>query len=187
MKRCPWCLSNDLYIKYHDDEWGVPIHDDKKHLEFLILEGAQAGLSWLTILKKRENYREAYDKFEVNKIAEYDKNKISQLLNNKGIIRNRNKINSSITNAKRFLEIQEEFGSFGNYIWSFLNFKPIINCWKEDSDVPSKTKISDIISNDLKNRGFKFVGSKTIYAHMQSTGLINDHIVSCFRYNQLIK
>ena len=187
MKRCPWCENNELYEKYHDQEWAVPVHDDKKHFELLILEGAQAGLSWITILKKRENYRKAYDNFDPIKIAKYDSTKITQLLNNQGIIRNKNKIKSSVNNAEKFLKIQEEFGSFDTYIWSFVNNKPLINSWKNDSDIPSKTIISEALSKDLKERGFKFVGSTTMYAHMQAAGLVNDHIVSCFRYNQLKK
>ncbi len=185
MKRCPWCEINELYIKYHDEEWGVPVHDDKKHFEFLILEGVQAGLSWLTILKKRDNYRKTYDNFDPVKIATYDEKKIDKLMKNPGIIKNLRKIEASINNAKRFLEVQEEFGSFDNYIWSFVNNKPVINSWKKDSEIPSKTELSDKISNDLKKKGFKFVGSTIIYAHMQAIGIVNDHIVNCFRYNKL--
>jgi len=185
MKRCPWCEINELYIKYHDEEWGVPVHDDKKHFEFLILEGVQAGLSWLTILKKRDNYRKTYDNFDPVKIATYDQKKIDQLMKNPGIIKNLRKIEASINNAQRFLEVQEEFGSFDNYIWSFVNNKSVINSWKKDSEIPSKTELSDKISNDLKKKGFKFVGSTTIYAHMQAIGIVNDHIVNCFRYNKL--
>ena len=185
MKRCPWCEINELYIKYHDEEWGVPVHDDKKHFEFLILEGVQAGLSWLTILKKRDNYRKTYDNFDPVKIATYDEKKIDKLMKNPGIIKNLRKIEASINNAKRFLEVQEEFGSFDNYIWSFVNNKPVINSWKKDSEIPSNTELSDKISNDLKKKGFKFVGSTIIYAHMQAIGIVNDHIVNCFRYNKL--
>jgi DNA-3-methyladenine glycosylase I len=187
MNRCPWCEINELYIKYHDEEWGVPVHDDNKHFEFLILEGVQAGLSWLTILKKRDNYRKAYDNFDPVKIARYDENKIEQLMKNPGIIKNRRKIEASINNAKKFLEVQEKFGSFDNYIWSFVNNKPVINSWKKDFEIPSNTELSDNISNDLKKRGFKFVGSTIIYAHIQAIGIVNDHIVDCFRYKQLIK
>ena len=187
MKRCPWCENDELYIKYHDEEWGIPVHDDKKHFEFLILEGVQAGLSWITILRKRENYRVAFDNFDPVKVAEYGDKKIDQLLNNSGIVRNRRKILASVNNAKRFLEVQKEFGSFDRYIWNFVNDKPVVNSWKSISEIPSKTKLSDEISKDLKKRGFKFVGSTIIYAHMQAIGLVNDHIVSCFRYNQLIK
>ena len=187
MKRCPWCENNELYVKYHDEEWGVPVHDDKKHFEFLILEGVQAGLSWLTILRKRENYRKVYDDFDPAKIAKYDDEKIVRLMNNSGIIRNQRKIEASVNNAQRFIEIQEEFGSFDRYIWSFVNYKPVVNSWKHISEIPSKTELSDRISRNLKKRGFKFVGSTIIYAHLQAIGIINDHIVSCFRYNELIK
>jgi len=168
-------------------EWGVPVHEDIKHFEFSILEVSQAGLNWLTVLRKRENYRKAYDNFDPKKIAKYNEKKIYQLMNNPGIIRNRKKIDSSVTNAKRFPEIQENFGSFDNYIWRFVNNKPVINSWRSDSEVPSKTELSDRISCDLKKRGFKFIGSTIIYAHMQAIGLVNDHIVNCFRYNQLLK
>ena len=187
MKRCPWCENNDLYIKYHDEEWGVPVHNDIRHFEFLILEGVQAGLSWLIVLRKRENYRKAYDNFNPVKIAKYDQKKISQLLNNQGIIRNKRKIEASINNAEKFLEIQNEYGSFDSYIWNFVKNKPIVNGWKKDSEIPSKTALSDKISKDLKYRGFKFVGSTIVYSHLQATGIVNDHIIDCFRFNQLIK
>jgi DNA-3-methyladenine glycosylase I len=187
MKRCDWSEGDELYIKYHDDEWGVPNHDDIKHFEFLILEGVQAGLSWLTVLKKRENYRQAYDGFDPTLIAEYSKNKIEQLMNNKGLIRNRKKIEASVNNSIRFLEIQDDYNSFDKYIWGYVDNKPIINTWKRIIDLPSKTKLSDEISNDLKLRGFKFVGSTIIYSHMQAIGLVNDHIVDCFRYDQINK
>ena len=187
MRRCDWCIGNDLYIKYHDEEWGVPVHDDNKHFEFLILEGVQAGLSWLLILKKRENYRKAYDNFDPVKISNFNKNKIEELMNNKGLIRNRRKIEASVNNAVRFLEIQDDFDSFNKYIWDFVDNKPIINSWKNIIDIPSKTILSDRISLDLKDRGFKFVGSTIIYAHMQAIGLVNDHLVDCFRYNQINK
>ena len=187
MKRCPWCENDELYVTYHDEEWGVPVHEDKKHFEFLILEVSQAGLSWLTVLRKRENYRKIYDNFDPAKIAKYDDKKIDQLMNDPGIIRNRRKIEASVNNAKRFLEIQEKFGSFDSYIWSFVNNKPVINSWRSDSEIPSTTELSDMISNDLKKRGFKFIGSTIIYAHMQAIGIVNDHIVNCFRYDQLIK
>jgi len=187
MKRCPWCENDELYTKYHDEEWGVPVHEDKKHFEFLILEVFQAGLNWLTVLRKRDNFRKVYDNFDPIKIAKYDETKINQLMNNPGIIRNRKKIDSSVNNAKRFLEIQENFGSFDNYIWRFVNNKPVINSWRSDSEVPSKTELSDRISSDLKKRGFKFIGSTIIYAHMQAIGLVNDHIINCFRYGQLLK
>ena len=188
IKRCPWCGRNDeLYIKYHDEEWGVPVHDDIKHFEFLVLEINQAGLSWKTVLNKRDNYTKAYDNFDLQKVAKYDDHKITQLLNNAGIIRNRKKIEASIHNAKRFLEIQMEFGSFDSYIWSFVNYQPVVNAWKRDLDIPSSTILSDAISSDLKRRGFKFIGSIIVYAHLQATGIINDHIVDCFRYKQLVE
>ncbi len=185
MKRCPWCENNDLYLKYHDEEWGVPVHDDNRHFEFLILEGVQAGLSWLTVLKKRENYRKAYDNFDPLKIAKYDENKIFQLMNNKGLIRNIRKVEASINNAKKFIDIQKEFGSFDTYIWNFVNNKPIVNYWKNESEIPSKTELSDKVSEKLRDRGFKFVGSTIIYSHLQATGIINDHLIDCFRFNQI--
>lgn len=182
MNRCPWCLNDELYIKYHDEEWGVPVHEDRKHFEFLVLESAQAGLNWLTILRKRENYREAYDGFDPVKVAEYDEEKIFELLNNPGIIRNRKKIEASINNAKEFLKIQREFGSFDNYIWGFVNNMPVVNKWRDISEVPATSKLSDEVSKALKARGFKFLGSTIVYAHLQATGLINDHLTTCFRY-----
>ena len=186
MERCPWPGVDEMYIKYHDEEWGVPVHDDRKHFEFLVLEGAQAGLSWATILKRRDNYRKAYDNFDPTKVAKYDDAKVAELLANAGIIRNRKKIESSINNAKLFLEVQKEFGSFDNYIWSFVNHKPVVNSWKKLSEIPATTELSDRISIDLKKRGFSFVGSTIVYAHIQAIGLVNDHLVSCFRYRQLI-
>ncbi|WP_312811489.1 DNA-3-methyladenine glycosylase I [Sedimentibacter sp.] len=182
MNRCPWCGKDELYVKYHDEEWGVPVHDDKKHFEFLVLESAQAGLSWFTVLRKRENYRKAYDDFDAIKVSQYDDSKIEELMQNAGIIRNRRKIESSINNAKRFLEIQQEFGSFDNYIWGFTNNKVVKNHWSDISEVPAVSELSDKISMDLKKRGFKFLGSTIIYAHLQATGVINDHLMSCFRY-----
>lgn len=182
MNRCPWCLKDELYVKYHDEEWGIPVHDDAKHFEFLVLESAQAGLSWFTILKKRENYRKAYDNFDAVKIAQYDDKKIEELMQNAGIIRNRRKIESSINNAKKFLEIQKEFGSFDNYIWRFTDNKVVKNQWNDLSEVPAVSELSDRVSKDLKKRGFKFLGSTIIYAHLQATGIINDHLTSCFRY-----
>jgi len=187
MERCPWSTNDEIYIRYHDEEWGVPVHDDNKHFEFLVLEGAQAGLSWLTILKRRENYRKAYDNFDPAKVANYDEAKVAELLANAGIIRNRKKIESSINNAKRFLEVQQEFGSFDKYIWRFVDHKPVINSWKTLTEIPAKTELSEQISKDLKKRGFSFVGSTIIYAHIQAIGLVNDHLVSCFRYDQLKK
>ena len=182
MNRCPWGIADELYIRYHDEEWGVPVYDDKKQFEFLVLESAQAGLSWHTILKKRENYRAAYDGFDVNKVAKYDEKNIEELMQNTGIIRNRRKIEASINNAKIFLEIQKEFGSFCNFLWGFVNGKPVINHWTEVSQISAKTELSDRISKDMKKRGFKFLGSITIYSHLQATGLINDHLTYCFRY-----
>src|SRR5690554_2387623 len=187
MKRCPWCEKNKLYIDYHDQEWGVPVLDDKKQFEFLVLESAQAGLNWLTILQKRENYRKAYDNFDPVKVASYDQNKINELLNNPGIIRNIRKIEASINNAKHFLDIQEEYGSFCNYIWRFVNFKPIVNKFKVLLEVPAQTELSEKISKDLKKRGFKFIGPTIIYAHLQATGIVNDHLISCFRREEISK
>jgi len=181
MKRCNW-PTNELSIRYHDEEWGTPRHDDRGLFEFLILEGAQAGLSWDTILRKRENYRTAFDGFDVNKVARYTDKKIEKLMQDEGIIRNRLKIASAVSNAKAFLKVQKEFGSFDKYIWSFVNGKPIVNKLKESSQVPAKTEVSDAISKDLKKRGFNFVGSTIMYAFMQATGMVNDHLVSCFRY-----
>lgn len=187
MIRCPWCGNDELYVKYHDEEWGVPVHDDRKHFEFLVLESAQAGLSWITILRRRENYRRAYAGFDPLTVSGYDDKKIEELMKDEGIIRNLKKIEASINNAKRFLKIQKEFGSFDNYIWRFVDNKPIVNRWESITEVPPKTKVSDEISRDMKDRGFKFVGSTIIYSHMQATGLVNDHIVSCFRHALLTK
>ncbi len=183
--RCDWGTTSPLYIDYHDNEWGVPLHDDRKLFEFLILEGAQAGLSWETVLKKRHNYRKAFDNFDPGKISQYGNKKIEALLGNKGIIRNRLKIVSAINNAKRFLDVQKEFGSFDTYIWQFVDGRPIINRYKSIQELPAKTKVSDAMSKDLKKRGFKFVGSTICYAHMQATGMVNDHIVDCYRYKQI--
>ena len=189
-KRCDWLNYNgrqpsDIYIKYHDNEWGVPIHDDNKLFEFLILEGAQAGLNWETILKKRENYRKAYDGFDPSVVANYDEDKKQALLQNAGIIRNRLKISASITNARYFLEVQKEHGSFDNYIWQFTEHKTIQNNWKSLQDVPATSNESDAMSKDLKKRGFKFVGSTICYAFMQAVGMVNDHTTDCYRYEQL--
>lgn len=186
--RCDWCENTfDLYIDYHDEEWGVPVHDDKTQFEFLTLESAQAGLSWSTILKKREGYREAFAGFDVEKVARFDEEKIRAMLDKPGIVRNELKIRSAINNAQKFIAIQEEFGSFSDYIWRFVDGRPIQNHWEQISDVPANTERSDKLSKDLKQRGFKFVGSTIIYAHMQATGLVNDHLVSCFRYNRIRK
>lgn len=187
LNRCKWCLSSDIMTKYHDFEWGVPFHDDTKLFEFLVLEGAQAGLSWNTILNRRVGYRKAFDNFNIPKIAKYTDTDFQRLIGDAGIIRNRLKIKSAINNASRFLEVQQEFGSFDRYIWAFTNFQSINNKFKNDSDIPPSSPLSDQISKDLKNRGFTFVGTTIIYAHLQATGMVNDHLTSCFRYDQLIK
>ncbi len=186
-KRCSWVGSDPLYLEYHDTEWGIPLYDDKKIFEFLILETFQAGLSWMTILKKRENFREALDNFDYKKISKYDENKFDKLMNNKGIIRNRLKIKATISNAVAFIDIQKEFGSFSKYIWNFVDNKPIQNNYSSVKDVPAKTELSDTISIDLKKRGFKFVGSTIVYSHMQATGMVNDHTPDCFRHKEVQK
>jgi len=183
--RCKWSVSNPIYIKYHDKEWGVPVHNDRKLFEMIILDGAQAGLSWITILRKRENYRKAFDNFDPKKVAKYDKRKIAQLLKNDGIIRNKLKVESAVTNAQAFLKVRDEFGTFDKYIWQFVDGKTIVNSWKEPKGIPAFTKESDAMSKDLKNRGFKFVGSTICYAFMQAAGLVNDHTIDCFRYKEL--
>lgn len=183
--RCGWCLKDDLYRNYHDREWGVPVHDERTLFEFLILEGAQAGLSWHTILKRRENYRKAFDGFNPEKVARYTPKKIQALLADEGIIRNRLKIHSAVSNAQAFLKIQETFGSFDKYQWRFVGGKPIRNRRRTLKDIPPVTKESDAFSKDLKQRGFNFVGSTIIYAHMQAVGMVNDHLMSCFRYKQV--
>ncbi|MET4693353.1 DNA-3-methyladenine glycosylase I [Endozoicomonas lisbonensis] len=181
-KRCHWCTNDELYIRYHDEEWGVPCHDDQTLFEFLILEGAQAGLNWLAILKRREGYRNALAGFDVQKVARFDEADVERLLNDKGIIRNRLKINSAITNARAFIKVQQEFGSFDAYIWQFVNHHPIINHWQTMDEVPVTTPESDAMSKDLKKRGFKYVGSTICYAYMQAMGMVNDHITSCTSY-----
>ncbi len=186
MESCGWA-KNDLAIAYHDAEWGVPLHDDRGLFEFLILEGAQAGLSWDTILRKRENYRAAFDNFDASLVARYDERKCAELLENEGIIRNRLKIASTVSNAKTFLKVQKEFGSFDKYIWGFVGGKPMVNSIKSSSDVPAKTEISDAMSKDLKKRGFNFVGSTIMYAFMQATGMVNDHLVTCFRFKEIAR
>jgi DNA-3-methyladenine glycosylase I len=189
INRCGWSTSNELYIDYHDKEWGVPVHDDRLLFEFLILEGAQAGLNWLTILKKRENYRRALNNFDAEKISRYGKSKIESLLNNEGIIRNRLKIESAVINAKAFLKIKKEFGSFDKYIWSRfsgIGGRPKINSWENLKEIPSKTIESDNRSRDLIKRGFKFVGSTICYSFMQAVGIVNDHTVDCFRHKEII-
>jgi DNA-3-methyladenine glycosylase I len=185
-RTCSWPKRDPLLTKYHDTEWGVPLHNDKKLFEFLILEGFQAGLSWLTVLKKRENFRKAFDTFDFNKVAKYDQRKINALLQDSGIIRNKLKIESAITNAKAFIDVRKEFGTFNKYIWNFTGNKPIHNEFESMKEIPAKTELSDLISKDLKKRGFKFVGSTIVYAHMQATGMVNDHITSCFRYKEII-
>jgi DNA-3-methyladenine glycosylase I len=185
MNRCEWAGENAIMQAYHDLEWGVPTHDDQKLFEFLILEGAQAGLSWLTVLNKREGYQKAFDNFDAEKIAGYNEKKINELINNPEIIRNRLKIRSAVTNAIAFLDVQKEFKSFDAYIWQFVDHNPIKNTWKNLAEMPANTPESDAMSKDLKQRGFKFVGSTICYAFMQATGMVNDHTVGCFRYNQV--
>jgi len=185
VKRCTWTNNNSYNIEYHDKEWGVPVHDDRKLFEFLVLDAFQAGLSWLTILKKRENFRKAFDNFDYNKIAKYDADKINELINNAGIIRNKLKINATISNAKAFIKIQEEFNTFDNYIWGFVNHKTIKNSFQTWEEIPATSKESDAMSKDLKKRGFKFVGSTICYAIMQAAGMVNDHEITCFRYNEV--
>jgi DNA-3-methyladenine glycosylase I len=183
-KRCEWAEVSDLDRKYHDTEWGVPVHSDGELFEYLILEGAQAGLSWSTILKKREGYRLLFDQFDIEKISQYDQEKVEELMLDARIIRNRLKINSTITNAHAFIKVQKEFGSFSDYLWSYVNQTPIKNHWQSMSDVPATTELSDKLSKDLKKRGFKFVGSTICYAFLQATGVVNDHLVSCPCYNK---
>ncbi len=185
IKRCDWASGDPIYIKYHDTEWGVPVHDDRKLFEFLLLEGAQAGLSWLTVLRKRENYRKAFDMFDPEKVASYGKSKIRSILSDSGIIRNRLKVVAAVSNAQAFLRIKKEFGSFDSYIWGFVGNKTIRNSWEDVSQIPPRSRESEAMSIDMRRRGFKFVGSTICYAHMQATGMVNDHIMSCFRYKQL--
>ncbi len=187
MKKCKWATKNKLEEKYHDTEWGVPIYDDRLLFEFLILEGAQAGLSWITVLAKREHYRKVFDNFDANKIVKYNQQKIDELLRDTGIIRNKLKINSVISNAKAFLEIQKEHGSFSKFIWNFVDGKPIQNKWKTFEEVPAKTEISDLMSKTLKKKGFKFIGSTICHAFMQAVGMVNDHTTDCFRHNEIKK
>lgn len=185
--RCGWVHDDPVEVAYHDREWGVPLHDDRRHFEFIILDGFQAGLSWLTILRKRDNFRNAFDHFDPAIVACYDEHKYQELLQNQGIIRNRLKIQAAITNARAFLQVQEEFGSFDTYIWQFVDGVPIQNTWSAMADVPAKTFISDVMSKDLKKRGFKFVGSTICYAYMQAAGMVNDHVVECFRHREIPK
>ncbi|WP_297090027.1 DNA-3-methyladenine glycosylase I [uncultured Draconibacterium sp.] len=184
-KRCNWGTKNELMLRYHDEEWGVPLHDDNKLFEFFVLEGFQAGLSWQIVLNKRENFRKAFDNFNPQKVAAYNEEKIQQLIADKSIIRNQQKIRACVNNAQCFLEIQKKYGSFDAYIWKFVDHQPIQNTFETLAELPAKTKLSDAISADLKQHGFKFVGSTVIYAHMQATGMVNDHLVSCFRYKQV--
>ncbi len=184
--RCAWSTNDPLYIEYHDKEWGTPLHDDQALFEFLILDGMQAGLSWLTILRKRENFRKAFNNFDASKVAAYKNPKIEKLMNNEGIIRNKLKINAAVSNAKVFLKVQNEFGTFDKYIWQFTDGKTKQNSWKSIKDIPATSKESDAMSKDLKQKGFKFVGSTICYAFMQAAGMINDHTVNCFRYKQLL-
>jgi len=186
-KRCGWSENTFAgYEKYHDEEWGVPVHDDRKHFEFLILEGAQAGLSWATIIKRREGYRKAFADFNPSAVAKYSGQKIAELLQDVGIIRNRLKVNAAVTNAQKFLEVQAKFGSFDKYIWGFVGGKTIVNKWQSLAELPATSPESDTLGKDLKNRGFKFVGSTIMYAHMQACGLVNDHVVDCFRYKEVM-
>ena len=185
-KRCSWVPEDDpLYTTYHDEEWGVPVHDDRKLFEFLILEGFQAGLSWRTVLYKRENFRAAFSGFDPRKVARFDERKLTELMNNKGIIRNKLKISAAVQNARAFLKVQEKFGSFDSFIWQFTDGRPIINHWEKDAHVPASTPLSDKMSKELKRLGFKFVGSTICYAHMQATGMVNDHTINCFRHARL--
>ncbi len=185
--RCEWSGTDPLYIQYHDEEWGVPLHDEQKLFEFLVLEGMQAGLSWITILRKRENFRKAFDNFDVNTVARYKERKIEALLKDAGIIRNRQKILATIDNARAFLKVQDEFGSFDKYMWGFVNGKPLRNEWKTLKEIPAKTALSETISKDLIKRGFRFVGPTIVYAHMQATGMVNDHVTHCHRYKAVAR
>lgn len=185
LNRCGWCEGDELYEAYHDNEWGVPVYDDDTIFEFLILETFQAGLSWITVLRKRENFREAFDNFDYKKIANYSEEKIEELLQNPGIIRNKLKVRATVTNAKAFMEVQKEFSSFSKYIWDFVDGDPIQNEVEDYKNAPATTDISDKLSKDLKKKGFKFVGSTVLYAHMQATGMVNDHEISCFRYSEV--
>ncbi|MEW6145620.1 MAG: DNA-3-methyladenine glycosylase I [Thermodesulfobacteriota bacterium] len=185
MNRCGWCITDPLMIEYHDNEWGVPVHDDRKHFEFIVLDGAQAGLSWQTVLRKREAYREAFDNFDFVKVARYKDKKIAELLQNPGIIRNKLKVNSAVQNARALLDVREEFGTFDEFIWQFVDGKTIHNTWKSLKEIPARTSESDAMSKDMKKRGFNFVGSTICYAYMQAAGLVNDHTTECFRHKEL--
>lgn len=183
--RCAWCGSDPLYVRYHDEEWGVPVHDDCRHFEFLTLEGAQAGLSWITILRKRENYRAAFANFDPERVARFGQREIERLLHNPGIVRNRLKIEAAVTNARAFLGVRDAFGGFDRYVWAFVGGKPLQNRWARPRDVPAATPESEALSRDLKRRGFAFVGPTIVYAHMQASGMVNDHLVDCFRHGEL--
>ena len=185
--RCPWPGDKELYVRYHDEEWGVPLRDERGQFEFLILEGAQAGLSWYTILQRRENYRKAFAGFDPEKVARFSAKKVESLLADRGIIRNRLKVEAAVTNARQFLNVAEKHGSFSKYIWSFVDDKPVKNAWRDIGHIPATSPVSDAIAKELKQLGFKFVGSTIIYAHMQATGMVNDHLVSCFRYREVGK
>jgi DNA-3-methyladenine glycosylase I len=185
--RCGWCGTDPLYVGYHDEEWGVPVRDDRRLFEFLVLEGAQAGLSWITILRKREAYRRAFDDFDVEKVARYGEKKVARLLADAGIVRNRLKVSSAVTNARAFLKVQEEFGSFSEYQWAFVDGKPLVNRHRSLKEIPPRSAISDAFSKDLTKRGFKFVGSTIMYAHMQAVGMVNDHVLDCFRHAPLAR
>ncbi len=185
MERCPWCGTEELYVRYHDEEWGVPVHDDRKQFEFLVLEAAQAGLSWITILRKREGYRKAYVGFDAQAVARYGEQQVERLLANPGIVRNRRKVEASVNNAARFLEVQGEFGSFDRYLWRFVDHEPVRNRWHTLDEIPARTPLSEEVSEDLRRRGFTFLGPTVVYSHLQAVGLVNDHLVSCFRYRQL--
>ncbi|HKQ32462.1 MAG TPA: DNA-3-methyladenine glycosylase I [Thermodesulfobacteriota bacterium] len=185
INRCGWSITDPLMIEYHDNEWGVPVHDDRKHFEFILLDGAQAGLSWQTVLRKREAYREAFDNFDFGKVARYSEKKIAELLNNTGIIRNRLKVNSAVQNARAFLDVRKEFGTFDEYIWQFVGGSPMHNTWRSMKEIPASTSESDAMSKDMKKRGFNFVGSTICYAYMQAAGMVNDHTTECFRHKEL--
>ena len=185
LKRCDWGTNDPLLLKYHDEEWGVPVHDDRVHFEFLVLEMFQAGLSWMTILRKREAFRKAFAGFDPANVDKFREKDVARLLNDAGIVRNRLKIEAAINNASRFLEVQTEFGNFDKYIWGFVHSKPVVNKWKNISEIPAMTELSDRVSADLKGRGFKFVGSTIVYAHLQATGLVNDHVTRCYRYKEV--
>jgi len=185
INRCGWSITDPLMIEYHDNEWGVPVHDDRKHFEFIVLDGAQAGLSWQTVLRKRDAYREAFDNFDFGKVARYNEKKIAELLKNPGIIRNRLKVNSAVQNAKAFLDVRKEFGTFDKYIWQFVGGSPMHNTWRSMKEIPARTSESDAMSKDMKKRGFNFVGSTICYAYMQAAGMVNDHTTECFRHKEL--